>query len=106
MHGLAKKSQGGKLSIRFTLENDYLICIIEDNGIGRKKSEELKLSLQNKNHKSFAMNATNERIEAINKSQSRFIQYEMIDIEDEENQGTGTKIILKFPQHKTSDIDY
>ncbi len=72
--------------------------MIEDNGIGRKKAGEKKLSNNLTNHKSYAMKATDSRIEAINKSNPYKIQYEIIDLVDADGNGIGTKVILKFPQ--------
>ncbi len=98
LHGLAPKEKEGLLTLNFSSENNYLICVIEDNGIGRKKAGEKKLSNNLTNHKSYAMKATDSRIEAINKSNPYKIQYEIIDLVDADGNGIGTKVILKFPQ--------
>ena len=36
-HGLAPKKHDAELEINFRLDDDYIICKIEDNGIGLKK---------------------------------------------------------------------
>ena len=41
LHGLKPKKDKGHLSIRFRLDGDFLICEIEDDGIGRKAAKEL-----------------------------------------------------------------
>nr|WP_321408011.1 histidine kinase [uncultured Carboxylicivirga sp.] len=41
-HGLYPSEKDGKLLIRISAEKEALVCTIVDNGIGRKKSEELK----------------------------------------------------------------
>ena len=43
LHGLRHKEDQGKITIRLeTLDDDTLVCTIQDDGIGRKKSAELK----------------------------------------------------------------
>lgn len=98
IHGLAPKKSSGILSLSFKLEKNFLVCIIEDNGTGRKKPEEIKEQAEKSGHHSFAMKANNERIEAINKSQQVSIKYKIEDLEDIYHQPTGTKIVLNFPQ--------
>ncbi len=40
-HGLRQKAEGTRtLSLSFREEEDYIVCIIQDNGIGRKASKE------------------------------------------------------------------
>jgi hypothetical protein len=98
LHGLAPLDHKGKLNISFTLKNNCLLCIIKDNGIGRKKSEEQKMNKQINHHKSFGMRTTNDRIEAINKSDDSKIEISIIDLIYEGQNTFGTEIILKFPQ--------
>src|SRR6185437_1291973 len=39
-HGLAPKKEGGFLNVSFYLRDDMLECIVDDNGIGWKKSND------------------------------------------------------------------
>ena len=64
-HGLLPKKEKGKLSINFTIINEILICMIQDNGIGRKKSMELqKKSLRP--YKSHGTNLVKSRVMILN----------------------------------------
>ncbi len=42
LHGLCYLEKDGKLLVSFEKEADYLICKIDDNGIGSQASQELK----------------------------------------------------------------
>ena len=101
IHGLAQKKGDRKLSLRFALLDNALNCTIEDNGIGRKKSAEQKLNSIKSKHQSHGLINTNERIEAINKTGTKKITYQIIDIE--EGNITGTKINISFPQELFTD---
>lgn len=94
-HGLLHKSGNKKVTINFELDTseEYLICSIEDNGIGRKKSEEIKSKT---NHNSFSTASINQRLELLNenKSSENFVYYQ--DLIDEKGIGIGTKVILKI----------
>ena len=98
IHGLSRLANKGKLIIDFKSANNYLICTIKDNGIGRKKSAEKRMNANLYQHKSFGMNTTNDRIQAINKSGTVKIEFQIIDLMDAEGNACGTEIILKFPQ--------
>jgi ligand-binding sensor domain-containing protein len=96
-HGIRyKKEGGGKISIQFSLQQNHLVCVIEDNGIGRKKALELK-SRQHIEYQSKGMLLTTERIEAMNKVLNENIKMEVVDMEDENQESLGTKILIYFP---------
>ena len=97
-HGLLHKKEGKKLMISFNKNESLqeLTCTIEDNGIGRKASE--KINKRNeKYHQSFSTDATESRIDLLNKSQKRKIKSNILDLYDTSNNPTGTKVILKIP---------
>ena len=54
-HGLLHKAGKKKLSVKFALDEaeENLICVVEDNGVGRAKSAEIK-SKQMQKHESFS----------------------------------------------------
>ncbi|WP_430411092.1 tetratricopeptide repeat-containing sensor histidine kinase [Kordia sp.] len=92
-HGLMHSTGAKKLIIRFE-QSTLLTCIVEDNGIGRKASEELKS--KHTSHKSFATSAIAKRFEL-------FKEYYKMDLgfvyEDILNDTTveGTRVIIKIP---------
>lgn len=89
IHGLAPKDQQGMLVIDFSSENNKLICVVEDNGIGRKASEKIQ---KNKQHESKATEIIADRLKLFDKETT--IQY--IDLE-QNNKATGTKVIITIP---------
>ncbi|MFN3942799.1 MAG: histidine kinase [Flavobacterium sp.] len=66
-HGLLHKTGEKRLDITFSNQSPYLVVKIEDNGIGRNKSQELN-QIKNKKHQSFATKAMENRIELLNKN--------------------------------------
>ena len=58
---MAPKKQNGELEISFKLSDDYIICKIEDNGLGLKKD-----ALNIVSNENSAMHIIKERLEVIN----------------------------------------
>jgi LytS/YehU family sensor histidine kinase len=95
-HGLLHKKDDRKLFIRFTHEDDILTVEIDDNGIGRKKSQLINAARKNK-HESFSTIANQKRLELLNLGFNDHIGIEIIDKSDEKKQASGTKVILRIP---------
>lgn len=96
-HGLMHKKQGGTVTISINqLEENLLHISITDDGIGRERAEELK-SRSATRQKSFGMQITSERLNAINtifKTQTRIT---VEDLTDTEGVACGTKVNLMIP---------
>jgi LytS/YehU family sensor histidine kinase len=91
-HGLRFKSgKGGKLWIRFYEKDHFLICEIEDNGIGRKKSAEIK-SKQHIEYQSQGMMLSQNRLLLFNTAKLEKMKMEVVDLSDEKRQARGTLI--------------
>jgi len=71
-------------------------CSIEDNGVGRKKSQELKGRDQTK-HKSFGMMITKERLEILNSLNNSGLSVNIIDLKDLKGNAVGTKVEIFIP---------
>jgi ligand-binding sensor domain-containing protein len=95
-HGLMHKTGIKKLDVRFFLERNSLICEIEDNGVGREKSEAIK-ERQSKVYSSFSTEANKKRIDLIRESTNAQISLQVIDLK-EAGKAMGTKVILRFPR--------
>lgn len=93
-HGLRYKPSSGLLNLRLSAKKNNLIVTISDNGIGRKKSAELKTDNQKKN-KSTALKNIHQRIEIFNDLHQ--LKIEVI-IKDLNEDGTGTYVELTIPQ--------
>lgn len=95
-HGLRYRQEGaGSVKIKFERRGNTLLCIVEDNGVGRKKAGELK-SFMHVEYQSKGMRLTAERIEAMNRRQETPITVDVVDLEQAGN-ATGTQVIVRFP---------
>ncbi len=93
-HGLLHREGHRQLDIDFKLNDErVLVVTIDDNGIGRKKSEELN-QLKKDKSRSFSTAANKKRLEILNSSTHQAI--EIIDKYDEEGNATGTTVILNI----------
>ena len=93
-HGLRYKETQGELIVSFKKQENNLVVTIQDNGIGRTKSHELKTKNQKKN-KSTAIKNIDQRITLI--SALHHIKV-MVHVEDLQENGSGTKTTLTIPQ--------
>ncbi|MBN2867155.1 MAG: histidine kinase [Flavobacteriaceae bacterium] len=95
-HGLLHKSGERLLKVEAkTINQKTLVITIEDNGIGRKYSEEIKRS--DKQHKPFATKANEERVRLYKNKLKRNINIEIIDLYNSNQQPTGTKVVITMP---------
>jgi ligand-binding sensor domain-containing protein/two-component sensor histidine kinase len=93
-HGLVyKKENGGLLDIIFKKENNKLFCIVEDNGIGRKKAAEIK-SKSLKPYKSRGTEITEERLRSLELVENTKIEVSILDKIDESLNPIGTKVTI------------
>lgn len=101
-HGLLHLKGKWELSIAFTKTATGIKVTVDDNGIGRKRSDELN-QLKFKKHHSFASQANQKRLEILNKGLQQTISLEIIDKKDDHQNPTGTRVILHIPfvQKKT-----
>lgn len=90
IHGIAPKETKGKLNVEFIIENNSLVCIVEDNGIGRKAAGEKN---KNKEYESKASQIIKERLELFDIKSA--ISY--IDLIDNNGNAIGTRVLVKLP---------
>ena len=95
-HGLRYKETKGMLTLNVTQADGFLVVEIIDDGIGRKKSAELKTANQRK-HTSTGLKNIQERLLIINKVYKT--DYRVI-IEDLNERG-GTRVRIYLPITKT-----
>lgn len=94
-HGLMHKKGLKELTISGEIQNNYWRFIIDDNGVGRAKAEQINKSF--KGHKSFATNAIGSRISLINKISSSKIEIAIEDKMSNTYEPLGTKITIMIP---------
>ena len=101
-HGLRHKTVGnGYIRINIEQIDEGLTITIEDNGIGRDQASRYKTS-EHIEYQSRGMSLTADRIRMMNTTYGGNIRIEIIDLVDEQQQSSGTRVILRFPLfHKT-----
>ena len=92
-HGIASMKNGGKITVTIEEEDNRLKCVIDDNGVGRLKSKELK----DKEHKSYAMSIAKTRLDLINTMEDDIVSINIIDKVNEDGNPTGTTVELYVP---------
>lgn len=92
-HGLIPLKSRGLLNVYFkSREDNKLMIVIEDNGIGRAKSGEI--SKKRLMHKSTGMQNTENRIRLLNKLNKTNMKVTVIDLYNENNEAIGTRVEL------------
>lgn len=97
-HGLMHKEEGGHIEINASMQNEgsLLEINIADNGIGRVMAAQLK-SKKVKNHNSYGMKATSERIALINQIYKTGAKVMINDLVDHEGKPAGTQVTIQLP---------
>ncbi len=92
-HGQLHTIDGGFIHVKITKDEEMLHVMIEDNGVGRKGSEQNKKS---KEHKSMAMKITQDRINNLSYKYKILGRMEIEDYDKENERGTLVNIFLPY----------
>lgn len=95
LHGIANKPEAGQIKIGFSKQDGSLICLVEDNGVGRKRVKEIKNG--SAVHTSKALTITQERLERLKVETDSEASCEIIDLEDQNGRAEGTRVVLLLP---------
>jgi len=98
-HGIMLKEGKGKIEITFQLLNDHIKCTIEDNGIGRIKSQEIRSKQNLSTHESMGSTITQDRLEIINQINNSRLSLKITDLANELGLATGTRVELFIPSY-------
>ncbi|MDG2226722.1 MAG: histidine kinase [Flavobacteriales bacterium] len=97
-HGLRYLEEKGKLLVSVQKQKGKLLWTIEDNGIGREKSVELKTKNQQIG-KSTGMKNIDNRLRILNKMNNTKMEFRVMDLN---NGTTGTKVEISIPYQSIS----
>ena len=97
LHGLNPLPHKGHLSIDLQSKNNFLICTITDNGIGREKSNEIRRTMPQNKHKSLGMKITEDRLKILNDINRSQLSVIITDLKDAQGYATGTQVQLFVP---------
>ncbi len=96
IHGISHlQDRKGKIEIKFEVQGEKLQCIIMDNGVGKKKAEELKQS-KKPGHQSVAMAVNKERLEAL-KGKENYVPLQFEDRLQDQTEVVGTIVTIQLP---------
>ena len=95
-HGLMHKEGKGQISISMKLEDDFIRCTIEDNGVGRKKAMEIRNS-RDENHRSLGTSITESRLKLVNSLYGKSMKVKYTDLKDAEGKPAGTRVVISIP---------
>ena len=97
IHGISEKNNRGYIEVHLSKTSENLIkCVVQDNGIGRKKSGEIKSNLF-VTHKSLALEITQERLKMLSHGNKDSLTVIIDDMEDELHNPLGTKVTITMP---------
>lgn len=94
-HGLAYKKERGKLLLEISMDKykNELVCIIEDDGIGRNESAKIR-EKSSKNHKSHGTRIIEERLNILNNKEHHLVDIQTIDLRNNEGLSLGTRVVI------------
>lgn len=105
LHGL-RPNGGGKVTIHFEMMDDDsgLRCVIEDNGVGRKKAAEIR-EKSGRNHRSLAGEISRRRVELFEKTYGGRSAVIVQDLYGDDGSADGTRVVLQLPIQSTDEWD-
>lgn len=92
-HGVMPLKENGNIKIGFLEEEDFLICTIKDNGVGRKKALENRKKLEQHLGKSTSITSTRLKLLSDDEKENILVLYK--DLEDENGNALGTEVVIK-----------
>jgi len=95
-HGLMPKDEKGIVKIDMKLEEDHIICTIEDNGIGRQAAQERK-KMKDTNHNSLGTRIVSSRLDLVNSLYGTSLHTVYTDLKNEKGESDGTRVEIHIP---------
>ncbi|MBL0357174.1 MAG: histidine kinase [Chitinophagaceae bacterium] len=97
-HGLMHKEVDRQLLISFEEKEEWLHCIVEDNGVGRQKAKEIKGIVANgSSHQSKGIAVSTERLKAMKNKTGAEGSIAFTDLMDKAGNAAGTRVAIDFP---------
>lgn len=95
-HGIMPLEGNGIVKVDLKLNEDYILCTIEDNGIGREAAKERNLRRES-NHNSLGTQITKSRLDLVNELYGTSLKTIYTDLENESGESTGTRVEIHIP---------
>ncbi|WP_148235375.1 sensor histidine kinase [Fluviicola taffensis] len=94
IHGLAKRTVGAELLVKFYVEEELLKVLIQDNGIGYVESKKNK---RDTGHKSYGTQITEERLKSLQANTKNAYSVSINSFDESNKEFPGTCVILTIP---------
>ena len=85
----------GSLIVSIKKRKDILLCIVEDNGIGREKATELREQSGIK-RQPRGMMITKERLDILGKQRKKGFTVKVTDLKNERGEAAGTRVEINI----------
>jgi tetratricopeptide (TPR) repeat protein len=95
-HGLMPSEGKGLVKINLKLENIYISCTIEDNGIGREAAQEIKRKRET-NHNSLGTQIVTSRLDLVNALYGTSLKTIYTDLKNINGEPEGTRVEIQIP---------
>ena len=95
-HGLAHHAGRGHIDVRLTREADYLVAVVQDNGVGRQRA-----AGQPGNHAGYPSRGSaimEERVTLLNRQARRPITVTITDLNSADSPPQGTRVVVRIPR--------
>ncbi len=98
-HGIMPKENGGTLQVSILKQDSKILCLVEDDGIGREISMQNKPKGEGSSHESRGVHLTQARLDLDNLLNERKADVEIIDKKDTNGNPAGTKVIIRLTEY-------
>ena len=95
-HGLMPCEGKGLVKIGLKLENEYIACTIEDNGIGREAAQQNKRKREG-NHNSLGTQIVTSRLDLVNALYGTSLKTIYTDLKNIKGEPEGTRVEIQIP---------
>jgi len=95
-HGLMPCEGKGLVRINLKLEREFILCTIEDNGIGRDAAQEIKQKKEN-NHNSLGTQIVTSRLDLVNALYGTSLKTIYTALKNVDGKPEGTRVEIQIP---------
>jgi tetratricopeptide (TPR) repeat protein len=96
-HGLIPMEGKGYVNIDLKLNSEFILCTIEDNGIGREAAKVKNQNREGNNHNSLGTRITASRLNLVNEMYGTTLQTIYTDLKNDNGEPVGTRVEIHIP---------
>jgi LytS/YehU family sensor histidine kinase len=96
LHGLMPSEIKGLITIDLKLEKEFIMCTIEDNGIGREAALERKKQVDS-GRNSYGTQIVSSRLDLVNALYGTSLRTTYTDLKNDQGTAAGTRVEIQIP---------